>query len=98
MPAVRRPGGCIDRTLPAIYISDHFGLPAGRGYQAQVNMFIKRMVIGLYLPGKADEYNPLSIWRNMREPVIIFIVRDLFLVTAIRLHPPDLHGAGSFGI
>ena len=34
----------------------------------------------------------------MREPVVVIVVRYLFLVTAIRLHSPDLHVSGALGV
>src|SRR5262245_34157139 len=33
----------------------------------------------------------------MREPIVVFIGRDLFLLRTVRFHPPDLHQAGAVG-
>src|SRR5437870_9910480 len=40
---------------------------------------------------KGQEYDPFTIRRNMRKPVIVLVVCDLLLSAAVRLHPPDLH-------
>src|SRR5712671_7171315 len=41
---------------------------------------------------------PFSIRRWMREPVVQFIRRDLFLFGAVGFHPPDLHRAGTLRV
>src|SRR5580658_407997 len=46
----------------------------------------------------SKKYHPLSIRRDVREPVIEIVVRDLLLLASIRMHAPDLHVPGAFGI
>ena len=36
--------------------------------------------------------------RETGEPVVVIVGRDLFLVRAVGLHPPDLHQTGALGI
>src|SRR5207237_10756162 len=40
----------------------------------------------------------LAVRRNVREPVMLFIKRDLFLLASVRAHPPDLHVARALGV
>src|SRR5450631_738447 len=62
-------------------------------------MFIRGMYSGLYFFFKErDKNNPLAVRRNMREPVVEFVVGYLFLSAAVGFHSPDLHRAGAYGI
>ena len=45
-----------------------------------------------------EEHHPLPIRRNVREPVVEFVRRDLFLPAAVGMHAPDLHGADALGV
>src|SRR5262245_48562781 len=45
-----------------------------------------------------NKHHPLPIGRNMWEPVVIFVVENLFLSAAIRLHPPDLHQSRAYRV
>src|SRR5580658_1189956 len=45
-----------------------------------------------------ENYHPLSIWRDVREPIIQFVRGDLLLLAAVRAHAPDLHDAGALGV
>src|SRR5258708_36886029 len=45
-----------------------------------------------------EKHNPFSVRRWMREPIVIIVSRDLLLIGAVRLHPPDLHRTAAFGI
>src|SRR6266576_270046 len=39
--------------------------------------------------------DPLSVGRDMREPVVEAVVGDLLLTAPVRAHPPDLHPSGA---
>src|SRR6185295_14220403 len=45
-----------------------------------------------------DEYNPLAIRTRMRKPICKGIIRELFRISTIGLHPPELHPAAAHGI
>src|SRR3989449_11273547 len=42
--------------------------------------------------------DPLAVGRNVREPVVEAVVRDLLLARAIGSHPPDLHPSAPRGV
>src|SRR2546422_5094458 len=41
--------------------------------------------------------DPLAVGRNVREPVVEAVVRDLLLGGPIGSHPPDLHPSAQIG-
>src|SRR5271163_2195990 len=45
-----------------------------------------------------EEDHPLSVGRNVREPIVVAVGSDLLLFRAVGLHAPDLHHAGALGI
>src|SRR5260370_13594765 len=92
---VRRPGTHVDCSLSPIYISDNFGLAASNGHEPKVDALVKRVIAGGYIPGEAQEANPLTIGRDVREPIIVIVICYLLLVASVRLHPPDLHRTGA---
>src|SRR5580700_515712 len=54
------------------------------------------------MPGDAlivrENHRPFSIRRNVREPIIQFVRRDLLLLAAVWAHAPDLRQAGTLGV
>src|SRR4029077_15742401 len=64
--------------------------------QPQLHVLIFRMSGDIFIVGQED--HPLSVGRDVREPVVEIIRRDLFLSAAVRLHAPDLHEAGALGV
>ena len=46
----------------------------------------------------SEEDHPLAIRRDVREPVVELIRRNLFLAASVRPHAPDLHAAGALGV
>src|ERR1700733_7312520 len=98
MLAVRRPGWCINSTLPTIEIGNDPGGASRGGHQPQHDGFIRRVGIGVNIFRKRNEDNPFSIWGNMWEPVVKLIKGDLLLVRSIRLHSQYLHSSGRVSI
>src|SRR5256885_6407066 len=50
----------------------------------------------IFLVGEKD--HPFSIRRNVGKPIVVLVGEDLLLLTAICLHPPDLHVACSLRV
>src|SRR5688572_26349421 len=91
---VGAPARCINGSLPAIEVGNHFWCPATDRHQPQQYAFVKRMIACINCRWKRNDHHPFAIGRDMRKPVIILIEGELFLSAAIRFHPPDLHSAG----
>src|SRR6266404_3629093 len=92
---VRRPGRHVDCSLPAIHISDNPGLATRDWHEPQVNPLVKGVIARCYIFGEGQEANPLTIGRDVREPVIVIVICDLLLLTSVRFHAPDLHCAAA---
>src|SRR5882757_4971862 len=54
--------------------------------------------MAFYIFVKAKKNHPLSIRRNMREPIVRIVGGYLLLLATVRPHPPDLHLAGPFRV
>ena len=96
--AVGRPRGNIDCALAAVEVGDDFGSAAFAGQQTKVTMLVVGMVGGIDVAGIADDHDPLAVGRDVRKPVVEFVVGDLFLCAAVGLHSPDLHFSTSGGV
>src|SRR4051794_25550756 len=46
----------------------------------------------------SQEHHPFSIRRDVREPVVVVVRKDLLLLGAVGFHPPDLHMPATLGI
>src|ERR1700687_5546628 len=47
---------------------------------------------------EAQKHHPLSIRRNVREPVVVVVGKDLHLLAAVGLYSPNMHVPGALGI
>src|SRR5258706_11903722 len=47
---------------------------------------------------EAQKHHPLSIRRNVREPVVVVVGKYLRLLAPVGLHSPNLHVPGALGI
>ena len=61
-------------------------------------MLIEWVLRGINFLWKRNKDDPFPIGRDVREPVVVFIESDLFLMATIRFHAPEFHGAGAHGI
>src|ERR1700722_5996057 len=46
----------------------------------------------------SEKHHPLSVGRDVWKPVVEIVMRNLLLLASIRMHAPDLHMPGAFGI
>src|SRR6267378_4933875 len=89
--SIRRPRRDVDRSLSSIHISDHSRRPATDGYQFQLHVLVERMIVRRHGQWKGDVHDPLAVGRDVREPVVEVVVRDLLLPGPVGPHAPDLH-------
>src|SRR3979409_992555 len=54
-------------------------------------MLVIRVLVWLNLFREGYVDDRLAVRRDVRKPVVVLVVGQLFLVAAIRLHTPDLH-------
>src|SRR5258705_10512343 len=66
---------------------------SGGRHQTDIDVFIKRMIFRLNVFKKGEEDDPFSIWRDVWEPIVVFVLSYLFLLGTVRFHPPNLHQA-----
>src|SRR5258705_10456433 len=66
---------------------------SGGRHQADVDVFIKRMIFRLNVFKKGEEDDPFSVWRDVREPIVVFVLSYLFRLGTVRFHPPNFHQA-----
>jgi hypothetical protein len=51
-----------------------------------------------YIAPVGEENHPLAVGRDVREPIVVIVEGDLFLIAAVGVHAPDLHVAGALGV
>src|ERR1044071_303417 len=96
LSAVRRPGRHIDRALAAEEFGQLLNRTSGQRQQTQPDRMILGMADDAFIVREKNE--PLAIRRRMGKPIVEIIGSDLFLLSPIRFHAPNLHRAGALGI
>src|SRR6266404_7390125 len=89
--SIRRPRRDVDRSLSSIHISDHSRRSATDGDQFQLHVLVERMIVRGHGQWKGDVHDPLAVGRDVGEPAVEVVVRDLLLSGPVGPHAPDLH-------
>src|SRR5512134_1480793 len=76
--AVGRPAGDVDGALSAIEAGEYRYLPIGEIHKAKHDVFVLGMALHVLFISEEDQVLPVR--RRMGEPVVVFVLRHLFLI------------------